>query len=413
MAIPIPIPGLGDIRDFFSVGKDWYQKQKKKRLFNAWEKAKLSDMYSAVIEYYSDLGDSLLLYPQSKRGPLKMPLYVVSDSNTISDANFTKHFESKMESVEPSKLQKDFWNFYCELKKSTSYDSDIFRLVGFQRKEDGLDLNFEMGKFSHSVMCQYIFEHELVTLLANDSKPKRKKFKLRNALASNVEMIHSFLREQIARIGICNLIILRAEKDIYIPIVQKRAKLSMIQQHLFDPVSSCIFEVATTPKADFDLKHTVLREVYEELFGNPDVRNISKNLNPYFFYEKDGIADLIDLIDAGTATFEITGFCIDLIRIVPEITTLLVVKDESYYQKHYASSKSFKAPFSLNEEFKTCSPFQIPFDLDDVEEYLMNHIMTDPDGNPNDRGFDPLMWTLPGGFSFYQGLKRATATGLL
>ncbi len=291
-------------------------------------------------------------------------------------------FKPESRPFSTARSQEAFWDFYSELRQFLPYDSDIFRLVDFEVTDDNLTLNFELGKFSHSVMCQYILEHEVVILLAKDSSPQPDKLILRNRVAANPEMIRTFFQNKVARVGICNLVLLRANRETYKPMVQKRTLVSMIQHRLFDPISSCIFEVTTAPKEDIKLQHTILREIYEELFCNEDVMKKSQHLDPTLFYEEDGVYDLLELIRIGLATFEVTGFCIDLIRIVPEITTLLVVRDASYYQKHYKPQKPDDARFVLNPEFVTGSLFEIPANLKDVDAYLKSGVVGNPDGDP-------------------------------
>ncbi|HSV98705.1 MAG TPA: hypothetical protein VLI39_00925 [Sedimentisphaerales bacterium] len=180
----------------------------------------------------------------------------------------------------------------------------------------------------------------------------------------------------------------------------------MIQQHLLDPVSSCMFAVATTPNADKELRHTVLRETAEELFGEKEVRKRTGSLDPYWFYEKPYVSDILKMIEAGSASFDVTGFCVDLVRCVPEITTVLVIRDETYF-------KRYRPLMHLGPEHIVSTLFKFPRDLRNVDRYLAEQIVTDPDGDLSRRGFDPTRWTLPGGFSFRQGLSKAAERKLL
>ncbi|MCI0552834.1 MAG: hypothetical protein L0287_17935 [Anaerolineae bacterium] len=403
----IPIPGVKDVIDGISLAVKWFDMREKQFLLDAWTKVELGDAYRTIVEYYSEFNQSLFSYPQPNGGRIRMPLYVEDGWDRISSSTLKMKFENITKPFYPISLESKFFDFYNELKEKSLFDSNIFRLIDIEYLNGSLNLSFELGKFYHSVMCQYILEHELLTLLARDIKPPREKFVLRNSVAANSTVIHSFFQHKVGRIGINNLILLRKDKYTYIPMVQKRSLVSMLQQGLFDQVSSCIFEVITTPKADFELQHTVLREIHEELYGNPELIESSRRLDPYFFYKDDGINDLRYLLQNGSAVFDVTGFCIDLIRIVPEITTILLVRDEEYYKRHFKPTGQNVAMFYLNEEFELGSLFHIPADLDDVDEYLRTEVISDPDGDPKKKGFNPLNWTLPAGFSFYQGLKRA------
>lgn len=408
-----PIPSIRDIIETIQYWKTWRNEQKKQFYWDAWHNVNLKLLYKTLIEYYSDLEEYLFSYPQPDGNRLKMPLYVDKGWDQITRSTLEMKFENKTQIFNPANSQTEFWNFYNKLKNNQLFDSKIFRLIDIQTRNNGVCLHFELGSFEHSVMCQYILEHEIVTLLAQDNTPSFDKFKLRNEVASDYNKIKYFFKNNVGRIGLNNLILLKKDSKNYLPMVQKRSTISMLQQCLFDQISSCIFEVATTPKADFNLQHTILREIYEELYNNPDVAKSTKRLDPSFFYEHDGIKDLKTLLMNKDAIFDVTGFCIDLVRIVPEITTVLIVRNENYFKKHYKTNDSNIVPFQLNEEFELGSLFEIPVDLDDVDEFLRSEVVADPDSNSNKKGFNPVNWTLPGGFSFYQGLKRAVQKNLL
>lgn len=420
MTIPIPIPGIKDGIEGLNYLSEWLHGNKRQKLLNAWENRQTARINRALLDYYRNDNHNLFSYPKQDGTRIKVPLYVKPSWRGLSDSNINMKFNENSTKFNPAKSQKSFWEFYREFKKREIneddwplYDSPIFRLLDIDDKDDEISLSFELGKFSDSVMCQYILEHELVTSLVKDSIDVWADLKLRNSVAANPQMFNSFFRNNVCRIGICNLILLRSDKNSYIPMVQPRSGLSMVGEGLYDAVSSCIFEVATEPKADFNLQHTVLREIFEELFGNPDVATKSRELDPYFFYKKDGISDLIEMLNNGAAIFQITGFCIDLIRIVPEITTLLIVKDESYFQKHYSPSDSSIAQFCLNPEFERTSLLNIPESIDNVDNYLISGDFFNQIRDHNKNFMDFTKWTLPGGFSFYQGLKKAISNNLL
>ena len=262
--------------------------------------------------------------------------------------------------------------------------------------ETGMDLNlgFELGKFSDSVMCQYVLESE-ARIAVLDQPNGIPCLPIRDAVAKTPEKIMSFCLENVCRIGVNTLILMNKGNDEYLPLVYRRSPLTMAQDRLFDCVSSCIFEIVTVASEDLKLRHTVLREIYEELFGNPDIIYRSQRPDPKFFYKQDGIKELVNYLESGIATFGVTGFCIDLVRMVPEITCVFVVPDPKYYDK-------YKSKFVLSKEFEPSKPFAVPADLQDVDVFLTSGIPRVPDDQPPTYGFDPHLWTLPGAFSFSQ-----------
>jgi len=415
----IPAPGLKDGIDVFNSIFKKLKSRKRQKLISAWENRQTKEINKNLLDYYSNFNQELFSYPQQDGTRIQVPLYVASGWDNLTDFSLKFNFQDNFRQFNPSRAHQAFWEIYRDLKKRETkqddwplYNSPIFRLLEIDNKPDKITLSFELGNFSDSVMCQYILEHELVTSIAKKSFKIQKDLKWRNNVAATPKMFNSFFKNNVARIGICNLILLRSGKDSYVPMVQPRGGLSMVGERLYDAVSSCIFEVATEPEADFKWQHTVLREIYEELFGNEDVVTKSLDLDPFFFYKKDGIADLIELINNGAAIFEITGFCIDLVRIVPEVTTLLVVRDESYYQKHYSPSDSSIAKFCLNPEFERSSLIHIPASIDNLDDYLISEDLVSQHSNFEEFLFDFTKWTLPGGFSFYQGLKKAISNNL-
>lgn len=109
--------------------------------------------------------------------------------------------------------------------------------------KESLHLHFELGKFPHSVMCQYALESEARTALIEGTRGSPK-LPIRDAVARTPEMILEFGVRNVARIGVNTLILLRettAGIDRYVPLVYRRSALTMSQRGLFDCVSSCIF----------------------------------------------------------------------------------------------------------------------------------------------------------------------------
>lgn len=288
------------------------------------------------------------------------------------------------------------------------WNGDIFRLTHLQAFSDKLSLEFELGSFFDSVMYHYILEHELVTAIAGGGTKARAHLELRDRVAAHASAIEGFCQNNVSRIGVSNLLILRGDDDTYFPVVHRRGSQSLA--YGFDTLSSGVFDNISVPKVDFELKHKVLVEVEEEIYANRALSKQIRDMNPRFFYAHDGIRDLLETTDKGLATFQVTGFCIDLIRLVPEITTVWVVRDASYFHRHYRGQGR---PMRISDEHLLTNWLQISHTIRDIDEFLANSIVTDPDSTPPSYGFNPMLWTLPGAFCFYAGLKRAVTAELL
>ena len=92
------------------------------------------------------------------------------------------------------------------------------------------------------------------------------------------------------------------------------------------------------------VSYGVFREYLEELFNFPEAKTTSEiSQNPNLLY-------LQNLLASGDASFEITGIAFNLLNHRPEICTLLLIRDEDWFQKHSQPAPNL-LPFQFNTEF--------------------------------------------------------------
>jgi len=388
----------------------YLKERKKKAMLNAWQETSFATVCEALNIYYEKREFPLFSYPAASDRFVKVPLYVRPEWTRLSLESLNKSWDKENRQFSPTKAQKNFIQFYQELRKILGlgliWPGEIFRLTSMSTSSNKLILKFEMGSFLDATMSQYILEHELVTAITKEKYLGDLRLPLRDTSAGTISAVETFCQKNVVRIGVSNLLLLRCEDDKYAPIVQKRGKQSMGMKGKYDTVSSGIFDIIGFAEQDFELEHKVLTEIYEELFDKKEVARKHSRINPTFFYEENGIRELRRYLKNGLASFDVTGFCIDLIRIVPEITTVLIVRDERYY-------KEYINKFKLNPEYEKIRQFFVPRYIGNINEYFSNHIPTDPVDHGAGYGFDPIRWTLPGAFCFYQGLKKAVDDKLL
>jgi hypothetical protein len=174
-------------------------------------------------------------------------------------------------------------------------------------------------------------------------------------------------------------------------------------------MSSGFFDISTgQPEiADFTLIYRTLKEIWEELFNKKEVQRDIRKANPFFFHDKPGIREIKAMLEGGRdAVLLVTGFCIDLVRLVPELTTVLVVRDPSYHSKYWNVMK-------VNAEYRGAVECKIQCGIVDAERFLREEFPVHPGRPSAGLGFDPTNWTLTGAFCFHQGMKKAVAAGLL
>ena len=413
MPIPLGPIAWGILQRLLNVGRplhNWWKRRRLNRAVAAWSSVDFPLLCDSLAQYYDFNGVPLFSYPGSSR---KVPLYVRQSWLTLSETSLVMTMVPTERPVLLNKKASAFLDLYPRVRRSLGlaqlWNGRVFRLIKLETSDDRLKLEFELGHFFDGLASQYVLEHEARLALSGRSAKRiqSRDLPLRESLASTPDAIERFCETQFVRIGVSNLILFRADKDTYRPAIRVRGTLSMGHPGDFDPMSSGILDISThDPGFDFNVQYKVLKEIYEELFGGKEVEKEMLGLDPDFFFEKPPIKDLKIMLDDGRASLRLTGFCIDLVRIVPEITTVLVVRDESYYAK-------YQGKFKVNLEYGAPSACRIPRGIVDVDEYLVNRFPSNP-GQPNgDKGFDSSKWTLPGGFCFYQGLKRAVNEELL
>jgi hypothetical protein len=91
---------------------------------------------------------------------------------------------------------------------------------------------------------------------------------------------------------------------------------------------------------ELNIEQQVLRELSEEVFGYTE----NENIHPNFYWEevsnRPPISSLKKLMNADKASLYVTGLYLDFFRLRPEILTLLIVDDESWYHSHFSAKKS-------------------------------------------------------------------------
>ena len=383
-----------------------------KQGLHAWSKIRFPSVYKFLAGYYRRKAVPMFTYPCSRA---EVPLYVRPSWRTLTEQNLVMEFNPIEREVNLTEPEQQFLKLHARIReilgRGKLWNGRVFRLVALDVSEHALRLRFEAGRFFNSLAHQDFLENEarlaLTSRLTNEADASDC-LPVRDAVASSAKAIEQFCKHHVAGVGISNLILFRSGKETYRPAVRSRGNLSLAAvDGIVDNISSGIFDISNAdPRIDFEIKYKVFKEIYEELFGGKDVEKEIKQFNPDFFFDKPGIRELRPMLKDGRAFFRITGFCIDLMRVAPEITTVLVVRDPKYYTK-------YKNVFITNEEYQGGFTLEIPRNLGEVDAYLAERFPSDPADYSAGLGFDPTRWTLPGAFCFYQGLHKASQEGLL
>ena len=150
-----------------------------------------------------------------------------------------------------------------------------------------------------------------------------------------------------AAIGISALTIFN-DGAAYRAILARRSQSTAIDSNMFHVLPAMMFEQTTADfndRREWSVKHQILREVLEELFGLPE------DINPPrwdFFYDHPALQFLLELLDSGKAQLCATGVILNLLTLRPEISALLLIHDPAWYAR--VSAEDSDMPLATADE---------------------------------------------------------------
>ncbi len=172
-----------------------------------------------------------------------------------------------------------------------------------------------------------------------------------------------------AAIGIGTLIVFN-DGETYRAILARRSDATAFDSNMFHVLPAMMFQPTTADFADgreWSVKHQILRELLEEVFGLPEV------IRPQrwdFFYDQPALQYLLRLLESEKALLCATGVILNLLTLRPEISTLLLIHDPAWYARVSAADSDMPfvtaaetlgdsvvmAPITTDEDFLSCFP---------------------------------------------------------
>lgn len=162
-----------------------------------------------------------------------------------------------------------------------------------------------------------------------------------------------------ATIAISTLVVYRREGEFW-AFCEVRSDGVAEYGGLYHVVPSFIFQpvVSPTPRnlaVEWSVRHNVFREYLEELFDVPEVKRSKRSVAADYFYRHPNLLYLRRLLDDGRARLSATGVAFNLLTHRPELCTVLVIDDESWYEDQkdrYSAAGGGLDYLCFNEEFR-------------------------------------------------------------
>jgi len=235
------------------------------------------------------------------------------------------------------------------------WDNPTFDITDFTEQKDRIDLKFQVGSYSNYVRTHEIMRHELyyhyVTSGSREIDPT--KLDIRKSFGiSHFNDLFKY-RKRPATLGLSIFPIFYKGNGCYCTFLHKRSDDLVENPGVFHVVPSGTFQ----PLSIFDeseikrqcsFSYTTLRELLEELY-NLEGADKSSASNPFHIFRLAAKPDFVpgqllipdmyfseNVIPAeipGLMLIKPTAFFINLVPMKPELTLVLLVRDQEVYQK--------------------------------------------------------------------------------
>lgn len=245
--------------------------------------------------------------------------------------------------------------------KPALYDGATFTLKRI--KQHPLKLRGQRGRYFDMLATCAALERELHDAAAAGML----RAPARSAYHRQVAPPDALLRgdKRSAAIGIGALTVFNDGGE-YRAILARRSQATAFDSNMFHVLPAMMFGPTTTDFSDrreWSVKHQILREVLEELFGMPE------EFSPQrwdFFYDHPALQYLLNLLERGKAQICATGIILNLLTLRPEISALLLIHDPAWHARVAAADSDM--PLVTADETLSGSVVMAPIASD--EEFL-------------------------------------------
>ncbi len=170
-------------------------------------------------------------------------------------------------------------------------------------------------------------------------------------------------------IGISTVLVYPDSDDSYRVMFGKRSAVTGSNPGLFHSIPACMFQPELDVHDEFDIQHNVLKEYGEELHGETLDHSA---LYPDYFYDRwPSVHALRQALAEGQCLFQVSGLVVSLLTLRPEICTLLLIKDASWWQRQRSTMSSNWEYVDRGEISTRRRQARTSFDLDSVEDQFV------------------------------------------
>ena len=239
---------------------------------------------------------------------------------------------------------------YCEQFESFKKKLDSFGPFGVEDRAkysmirtdlDTLKMTCALGWYYRMVKTCEVLEYEFVDVLSKYSLRGIQENKFNRLFSRMIvrKAMHRLVPDPVvsgdyrdAVIGISTLIAyLDLERNGYIFLIARRSPRVALGSSLLHVIPSSLFEPMFEEELCFNIKANIYREYAEELFDEEHLMGEQDSVYSIFSDELfPEIAHLRELLHRGDAQLIFLGLAFDVLRLRPEICTLLLISDPNW-----------------------------------------------------------------------------------
>ncbi len=247
---------------------------------------------------------------------------------------------------EPTKsIRQDEMSFYNHAYLQTLQNSGrnlfngtTFALTTLRQKP--LRIEAGVGKYFDMIATCAALDHELLDAVQS----KLIRLPMRTQYHRSVSPEEA-LRSGNGRSAALGGVVLTVFNDAgtYRLMLAKRSSTQATRPNNFHMLPAFMFQPAgaSMQPGEWSLRHHILREVLEEMFGMEEGESTD-------FYEHPALLDLQQMMDNDMAGLYLTGIAMNLMTLRPEITALLLIQDADWWPR--VTAPDHPTPFALNDE---------------------------------------------------------------
>ena len=225
-------------------------------------------------------------------------------------------------------------------KGPIKHESVNYRMIEIKKGKKKPILNCALGMYYDNILTQYALEWELNKLI-HENKTRDdliralndpENLPLRRRTENSVENPLLNGSTRCAAITMSMLVVVK-RKDGYYCIINRRSKEVGVSQNMYHIVPAGMFEATYHDyRMEWSIEYNIFRELLEEMYDEKEVQESTPSTVEHF-YNINLIRYLRELLKQKKAEISITGICIDLLNLRPEINVVLFIDDIEFLGK--------------------------------------------------------------------------------